>query len=388
MRDNSLKLSVDLIFSVELPYLNMAFSVSRLIKPLLNLNLLYGFNLTTERKYKWICDLLYIYHILVALMHIGFGLVKSELGSSDIQKVMLSLQYISNGVTSLITKIVYRQVCPKFTLIIKNADSLLSKFQKENDHLPNKIKLIGLMMTIIPHLLLLLHYEQAIEIHLLKRKNYVQVGDEYFVELCRKYHLNELYHFMIAPLTYTSGFLPYCTIIPFFWLIFVAFTRLANAKPNNIDDIVKLVQLHQEACKFIKLVDSSFNKIAIIRLGLLLLFTLINIRIVIVPNQSVTASGIIFVAGCLNMLTLNILLPTVLNNKVKDSVLHLFKVSREVKGDEQTLLALTAKMDLYVTHVELEKPKITLGHLTHINPHMIIELADFILAYTFLLYSK
>ncbi|GAB6030708.1 hypothetical protein CHUAL_007561 [Chamberlinius hualienensis] len=321
---------------------------------------------------------------------------------------MLSLQYLSNGVASLITKMAYRQVCSKFTLLIQNADSLLSKIQSENDHLPKKIKLIGLFMTLVPHLLLLLHYEQAIEIHLIKRKNYVQVGDQRFDELCRKYNLIVLYHLFVAPFTYTASFLPYCTIIPFFWLISVTFTRLVNAKPNNVNDIVKLVQLHHEACKFMKLVDSSFNKIAIIRLSLLLLFALIYIRVLIVPNQSVTASGIVFVFACLNMLTLSILLPTILNNKVKASVQHLIKTAREVEDDEQTLLAvrilltviqkirtdltlnrqLTDKMDLYVIHVELDQPKITLGHLTLINPHQIIELADFILAYTFLLYSK
>ncbi|GAB6030705.1 hypothetical protein CHUAL_007558 [Chamberlinius hualienensis] len=363
----------------------MKLSFDRLIQPLINLNFIYGSNLTTESRYQWIYDLLYIYHILVALMHIGFGLVKAELGSSDIQKVMLSLQYISNGVTSLITKVIYKQLCPKFALLIQNADCLLSKIQSKNDNLPKHIKLIGLIMTLFPHLMLLMHYKQAIEINLLKSKNYVQIGDEYFVELCLKYHLNELYHFMIAPLTYTSGFLPYCTIAPFCCLVFA--TRLNNAKPNNVNDIVKLIRLHREACKFMKLIDNTFNQIAIIRLGLKLLFTLIYIRILIVPGQSIASIGITFVVACFIMLSAIILLPAALNNKMKASVAHLIELAREVENDGDKL-ALTAKIDLYVTHVEIDQPMITLGNLILVNPHMIIQFADLILAYTFLLYSK
>ncbi|GAB6030707.1 hypothetical protein CHUAL_007560 [Chamberlinius hualienensis] len=363
-------------------------SFGRSIQFLIRYNILNGFNLTTEHKYRWISHLFYIYHILVALMHIGFGLLKSELGSSDIQKMMSSLQYISNGVTSLITKIVYKLVCSKFAVLIQNADSLLSKIQSENDRLPKQIRLIGLTAVILPYLLLLLHYEQAIEIHVLKRKNYVQVGDQRFDELCRKYNLIALYHLLVAPFTYTASCLPYCTIITFFWLISVTFTRLVNAKANNVNEVIKLVQLHHETCKLMKLVDNTFNKITIIRLSQLLLFALIYIRNVMVPNQSLTVSGIIFAAVCILILTLSIMFPTLLNNKVKAGVIHLTKIAREVEDDEQTLVALSAKIDLYVTHIELDQPKLTLGHLTVINQHMVIELADFVLAYTFLLYSK
>ncbi|GAB6030710.1 hypothetical protein CHUAL_007563 [Chamberlinius hualienensis] len=286
------------------------------IRPLLRLNAIFGYNIQGNQQKRWLLDTLFTIQIFISVVHIIYGCAKAELDPSNIQKVMQSLQYIFNGMFNLVIKIAYRMACPTLAKLISNADKLLIQIQDDGDRYSRLLRLSGKLLSLHPPLMLFFHYVQVVEIYLLKSKNSVEVGDRNYQQLSRKYNLEIVYHFCIFPFTYTSNFLPLLTMVPVFIMLNFTFSYLNTRQIKRPNDVIKIVRLHGEACRFLKLADKVFNKIYLLLFTLLLFLTLVYVRIAVVPGQPLSYSSFNFVLACFIWISCFVMIPSAVNKSV------------------------------------------------------------------------
>ncbi|GAB6023022.1 hypothetical protein CHUAL_007112 [Chamberlinius hualienensis] len=365
------------------------FSIIRAIGPLILLLLAFGFDIDPpnvySRKRQIILNVIFGFHLFVSGGFLFIGTYIARFDREDVTSLIYSLSGFVFITDLIMSKLLVRHYVNHLQKLVKLM-KIMSEFTGQNNgKFMFKFWIFSLIFTIFPASCLLTIFGKADD-----KLPYYQKHHP---------HLLNLHQFLIAPLTVmwclTIISMLLILIVPLIYYLnflsnikFSAANNLLSTK-GILKEIVYFVRLHRHACQYLNVYDKIFRHILLQLFLMEMISCLVFGRSAVVGGmleQNIYAAVKYFILLAAEIIVIGIV------NQMIISCLNEFvyvksRLDARSKAMEMTA-AISTKVDLYVTHVQLTKPAITLGGLVSIEISSVFSMAGFYVTYLCFLYDQ
>ncbi|GAB6026196.1 hypothetical protein CHUAL_012407 [Chamberlinius hualienensis] len=342
---------------------------TKAIKYLLYLHNCFGINVSNNEKWQTVFDILFAIHLLLSMMYLAFAFVKEDCGSENIQIVFMSVGFMFVAVCNLLVKLSHRQQCHNKTKLLKEIEQMLKRFNGKEVVQLEKLEKMSLKLFLIPTFILLLHYIYHVEKYIFGNYHF-DFETKKFQDLSEIYHIDYIYNLAVAPFNLIYDVVVTLFMIPVLSSLKFAIDQLISFQPTNTN-AMKFIQIHRDIRQLYRLTNATFS--TNFQLGFLTL--LMNIfsfaRTVIVNWQVISWATVLGLLIFFSVLFAHLIILSSANEKLRQSNYHLQRMGYDL-SNYNTHNLIAAKLDLYVTEVNLDFPYITLGNWINVDSHLVV----------------
>ncbi|GAB6020711.1 hypothetical protein CHUAL_003378 [Chamberlinius hualienensis] len=351
------------------------------LRTLIAVNAPLGINLKPNSKSSIIYKTIFCFQ-LTAAAHLFIRCYnRVDITADDILHKSQSSVILISLAHGILGKVVYGFYRNKMVIMMGKADNILSKFGEKKLPILNKIKKISniLLLGLVPQAALQLI---GIAEMLTDPEKYARVKSEATYR-----SMDEVFCFYLLNYANMVIFVTFATLI---LIVIFIFNHLIQNLPTNLRLALKL---HREACDIVRSTNDALNHINLVWILLQVSLLIFYSRIVVIPGKSVTILWTMF--GCFGFifvyLTIQTMLVASLNAKINASLNVLLEIQLRSQTTNKSTKRAARNMtitELYVTHVQLNRPALSLGKLLIVKPYLIVMISGFVLNYATILFSK
>ncbi|GAB6026198.1 hypothetical protein CHUAL_012409 [Chamberlinius hualienensis] len=342
---------------------------TKAMKHLLYLHYFFGVNVSNFVKWQTVFDFLFAIHLMMSVMYLALAYAKEDCSSDDIQIVFMSVGFMFVAVCNLLGKLSHRQQCHNKTKLLKEIEQMLKRFNGKETAQLEKLEQMSLKLFLIPTFIVVFHYIYHVEKYILG-DYHVDYGTEKFQYLSEKYHIDYIYNLAVAPFNLICDLMVTLFMIPVFSSLKFALDQLISLQPTY-RNARKLIKIHRNIRQLYRLTNATFSTNLLLGCLTLLMYILTFARTVTVNWQVISWATVLGLLTLLAVLFAHVIIVSRVNEKLRQSNCHLQRMSYHL-SNYNTHNLITAKLDLYVTEVNLDFPYITFGNWINVDSHLVV----------------
>ncbi|GAB6024066.1 hypothetical protein CHUAL_008779 [Chamberlinius hualienensis] len=158
-----------------------------------------------------------------------------------------------------------------------------------------------------------------------------------------------------------------------------------NSTLTYLEELSETIQLHRQACLLFEKTDKAFRSILVVWLSGQIGSCLTYGRLV--SERGISVVSVFLLTKYFGIMIVQIVAAGFTTHWLVKSLQEIQLAQSLMRSDHFINLAISTKIDLYVTNVLLRQPSITVGGLFSIKPTTAVKICAFILTYTVLLYK-
>ncbi|GAB6024834.1 hypothetical protein CHUAL_009952 [Chamberlinius hualienensis] len=341
----------------------------------------------------------WLFHLAHSTFLMWYALASAQLDPDNFGRMIRCFGRIIIGNDNFFFKFAFFFTSTYATTIIAKIDAMLKKFDGRENAFLKKLKLACNCIKFYPIIGLSFHAIIVIERYVNPKAREAEIGSEQFLNIISTHpYLYYLLTFLALPLAYFQMGLVGVFIFALMWTLMNIFDELAdstkllpntearkNIKRIKLANITNFLYLHREACEILRWVNRVFQWNLLEWLITQMLFALILAR-QIYHNNVFVHSVLPMVFAVILIATIQIHIYAKVNIKAKNCLCRWIKMGVETSGASQQ--ALSAKVELYATHYQLDQPTLTAGGMFTFTPHLIVAFINIIFSYNLYLSNK
>ncbi|GAB6024833.1 hypothetical protein CHUAL_009951 [Chamberlinius hualienensis] len=348
---------------------------------------------TFNRRMFFAC--IWLFHVAHSLFLGWYAVASAELNPSNFGKMVTSFSRLTVGNDDIYFKFVFFFTTKYAMTAIAKIDAILRQFNGREKAFIKKLTTVCKWFKYYPLIGVMFHLTDVINqiLHPEEKKN---LGSPEFLNIIDNHvYLYYLLYYLAAPLAYFQMGLVGTFIFIIMWTLMHIFDELAdptkllpntearkNIKRRQMAQITNFICLHRDISDILRWVNRAFQYNLIEWLLTQMVFSLLLAR----EATFLVGATVPMMVTVIGIANIQILVYATVNKKAKNCLTRAIKLGLETEDGNQQ--ALTAKVELYATHYQLDEPVLTAGGMVTFTSYLVVMFIDFVFSYNLYLRDK